>query len=313
MKILITGAAGFIGSSLSAQLLKLGNQVIGVDNYLTGRRSTIDQLARSSNFRFIEQDVIEPLEIEEELDWVMHFASPASPPKYLQYPLETLRVNSEGTMHLLKLANRKGASFFFASTSEIYGDPLVVPQSEKYWGNVNCYGPRSCYDEAKRYAEAMIYAMNKKYKIPIRVIRIFNTYGPNMDLADGRVVTNFMKQIIDKTPITVYGDGSQTRCFQYIDDLISGILKLMDTDYQLPVNFGNQDEFRIIDLVQLFSDIEGRDLEIKFMPLPEDDPKRRKPDISIARTVLDWEPQVRIKEGLIRTLNYYRFNQEQKE
>lgn len=306
MKILITGAAGFIGCNLAQRLLEEGYEVIGVDNFLTGSKSNIEHLNQYPEFKFVEWDVIKPIDfITGNLDWVLHFASPASPPKYLEIPIETLRVNSEGTMHLLELCKNKNAQFFYSSTSEVYGDPLISPQPEEYWGNVNSFGERSCYDEAKRYAEAMIYAMHKKYNISIRLIRIFNTYGPRMDLNDGRVITNFIKEILEDNPITIYGEGKQTRSFMYIDDLIEGILRLMRVDYQMPVNLGNQEEYKIIELVDIFSKITGKNLSMKYMPLPKDDPRRRNPNIAVARKVLNWNPTINIQQGLIKTLEYF--------
>lgn len=307
MKILITGVAGFIGSNLTQRLLEEGHEVIGIDNFITGSTSNIDDLNQYPRFQFMEHDVIEPIHfISGTLDWVMHFASPASPPKYMDKAIETLRVNSEGTMHLLKLCMEKDAQFFYSSTSEVYGDPLVFPQVESYWGNVNSFGERSCYDEAKRYAEAMIYSVHKKYGVPIRVIRIFNTYGPRMDLNDGRVITNFIKQIIEGEAITIYGEGKQTRSFMYIDDLIEGILRMMKVDYQLPVNLGNQTEHKIIDLVDIFSGIVGKELTVNYMPLPKDDPNRRNPDITVAMQLLDWKPVIRIEQGIIQTMEYFK-------
>jgi dTDP-glucose 4,6-dehydratase len=235
----------------------------------------------------------------------MHFASPASPPKYLARPIETLRVNSEGTYHLLELAQKKGARFFLASTSEVYGDPHVHPQPETYWGNVNPIGPRSVYDEAKRYAEALTVAHHRNNKLSIRIIRIFNTYGPRMDSQDGRVVTNFINQALHNEPLTIYGDGKQTRSFQYVDDLINGILRLMEVEYNTPINLGNPEEYNILELVQLIKDLTKSKSEIIFKSLPEDDPKQRKPDITLAKTLLSWDPQVKISDGLKLTLDYF--------
>jgi dTDP-glucose 4,6-dehydratase len=265
----------------------------------------MENLLRSPNFTFVEHDVIFPLEIEGPVDWVMHFASPASPPKYLAFPIETMRVNSEGTMHLLQLAKEKQAGFFLASTSEIYGDPTVHPQPESYYGNVNSFGARSCYNEAKRYAEAITYWMNRKYGIPVRVIRIFNTFGPKMDLNDGRVITNFLNQMMSKKNITVYGDGSQTRSFQYIDDLLEGITRMMSTPYERPVNLGNPEEVTVLEVACLMKELMKSPAQIEFLPLPEDDPRRRKPDITISRTILDWEPAISLRDALARTIHYY--------
>lgn len=265
----------------------------------------MDDLLLSPNFRFIEHDVIYPLAVEGPVDWVMHFASPASPPKYLSYPIETMRVNSEGTMHLLQLAKEKQAAFFLASTSEIYGNPTVHPQPESYYGNVNSIGSRSCYNEAKRYAEAITYWMNRKYGIPVRVIRIFNTFGPKMDLYDGRVITNFINQIMSKHNLTIYGDGRQTRSFQYIDDLLEGIIRLLGTTYEQPVNLGNPQEVTILEVAQVLKELMKSNAQIEFLPLPEDDPRRRKPDITISRTIMDWEPAIGLQDALARTIQYY--------
>ena len=308
MRILITGVAGFIGSNLAQRFLEEKHEVIGIDNYITGSESNINHLIKYQGFNFVEWDVIKPIDfIEGELDWIMHFASPASPPKYMKKSIETLRVNGEGTFHLLELCIKKKAKFFYASTSEVYGDSLISPQPEEYWGNVNSFGERSCYDESKRYAEAMIYAMHKKYEIPIRVIRIFNTYGPRMNLNDGRVITNFIKQIIEGDSLSVYGDGTHSRSFMYIDDLIEGILRLMEVDYQLPVNLGNQQEYKIIDLVDIFSEIVGEKLSVKFMPILKDDPKRRNPDITTAKKNLKWEPVTDIRQGITKTLAFFNY------
>jgi nucleoside-diphosphate-sugar epimerase len=306
MKILLTGAAGFIGSHLAGRLLDEGHDVIGVDNFCSGQRRNLAPLMDMPGFRLLEKDVIQPFTVDQDLDWVMHFASLASPPKYLAHPIETLRVNSEGTRHLLELARQKGAQFFFSSTSEVYGDPLVHPQPESYWGNVNPNGVRSVYDEAKRYAEALIMAYHRSFGLPIRIIRIFNTYGPNMDLQDGRVVTNFIQQVLTGQALTIYGDGSQTRSFQYIDDLVEGILCLMKVEYFAPLNLGNPEEYTIKELAELIKTLSGSEREIIYKPLPQDDPKQRKPDISRAREILNWEPQVAAEEGLTRTIQYFR-------
>lgn len=306
MRILLTGAAGFIGSHLADRLLADGHEVIGVDNFVTGRRANITHLEGHPQFTLIEHDVIEPLDFPAPLDWVMHFASPASPPKYLAHAIETLRVNSEGTYHLLELARRKKAKFFLASTSEVYGDPQVHPQPETYWGNVNPVGPRAVYDEAKRYAEALTFSYHRAYGVPVRVARIFNTYGPRMDPHDGRVVSNFITQALRGEPLTVYGDGSQSRSFCYIDDLIEGIVRLMHVDYGGPVNLGNPEEYRVIDLARLIRELTGSSSAIVFKPLPQDDPKRRRPDISLARKLLNWSPVVPAREGLRRTIGHLR-------
>jgi dTDP-glucose 4,6-dehydratase len=305
MKILLTGAAGFIGSHLTDRLLSEGHQVIGVDNCCTGRLENLAHLKNNPSFRFIRQDASLPLQIEEPLDWVMHFASPASPPKYLAMPVETLRINSEGTLHLLELAQNKNAKFFLASTSEVYGDPLVHPQPESYWGHVNPIGPRSVYDEAKRYAEALTGAYHRKYGLPIRIIRIFNTYGPRMDPEDGRVVTNFINQALRGKPLTVYGDGGQTRSFQYVDDLIEGICRLMEVEYFEPVNLGNQEEFSMLELAQIIQKATMSTSKIEYAPLPQDDPKQRKPDIARAKKLLNWSPKISAMDGLAKTIQYF--------
>ena len=306
MRILLTGAAGFIGSHLTDRLLAEGHEVIGVDSLITGRADNLAHLEGHPRFRFLRHDVTEPLDIAGPLDWVMHFASPASPPKYLAEPIKTLRVNAEGTYHLLELAREKGAAFFLASTSEVYGDPLVHPQPETYWGNVNPVGPRAVYDEGKRYAEAMTTAYHTHYGLPVRIVRIFNTYGPRMDPKDGRVVTNFITQALKGEPLTVYGDGSQTRSFCYIDDLIEGIVRLMGVDYAGPVNLGNPEEYTVLELARLVKELTGSPSEIVFKPLPQDDPKQRRPDISLARRLLGWEPRVSVKEGLQKAILSFR-------
>lgn len=306
MKILLTGVAGFIGSNLAARLLAEGHVVIGVDNFISGSESNVNLLRQSNGFQFIKHDVINPLPIKEDLDWIMHFASPASPPVYLKYPVETLRVNSEGIYHLLELAKTNGARFFFTSTSEVYGDPEVHPQTENYWGHVNPIGPRSVYDEAKRYAEAIIMAYHRKYQLRTRIVRIFNTYGPNMNIDDGRVVTNFIKQALAGQKITIYGDGTQTRSFQYIDDLIEGITRLMRVETALPVNLGNPDEYPVLELAQMICELVKSSPGIEFQPLPEDDPKQRKPEIALAKKLLNWQPRVSVREGLTKTIAYFR-------
>jgi len=306
MRILLTGAAGFIGSHLADRLLAEGHEVIGVDSFITGRYENIAHLEKHPRFQLIKQNVIEPLKIEGRLDWIMHFASPASPPKYLSEPIQTLRVNSEGTFHLLELARAKGASFFLASTSEVYGNPLIHPQPETYWGNVNPVGPRAVYDEGKRYAEAMVTAYHKHYNLPIRIVRIFNTYGPRMDPNDGRVVTNFITQALRNKPLTIYGDGSQTRSFCYIDDLIEGIVRLMNVEYSGPVNLGNPEEYTILELASLVKELTGSSSKIIKKPLPQDDPKQRRPDISLAQKLLGWEPHVTVQEGLQRTIEHFK-------
>ncbi|MER3515040.1 MAG: NAD-dependent dehydratase [Chloroflexota bacterium] len=306
MRVLLTGVAGFIGSYLAERLLCDGHEVTGVDNFCTGQRKNLEYLRPYRGFTFIEHDCSKPLDVEGHLDWVMHFASPASPPRYLKLPLETLLVNSEGTRHLLDLACRKGAAFLLASTSEVYGDPTVHPQPETYWGHVNPIGPRSVYDESKRYAEALTLTYHRMQGLPVRIVRIFNTYGPRMDIEDGRVVSNFITQALRGEPLTIYGDGTQTRSFQYIDDLVEGIMRLMRVDYPYPVNLGNPEEYTVLQLAHLVRELTGARVPLEFRPLFEDDPKRRKPDITLAKRLLGWQPSVSLVEGLRRTIEFFR-------
>ncbi len=306
MRVLLTGALGFLGSHLAERLLLEGYEVVGVDNLSTGRLQNLELLSRYPSFTFLRADVVEPLFLEGHLDWVLHFASPASPPRYLERPVETLRVNAEGTRHLLELARKRGAQFLLASTSEVYGDPLVHPQPETYWGNVNPVGPRAVYDEGKRYAEALTMAYHRHFGLSVRIVRIFNTYGPRMDPGDGRVVSNFILQALKGEPLTVYGDGSQTRSFCYVDDLVEGIRRLMEVGYPYPLNLGNPEEYRILELAELVKELTGSPSPIVFGPLPEDDPRKRRPDIRLARELLGWEPRVPVREGLSRTIAYFR-------
>jgi nucleoside-diphosphate-sugar epimerase len=301
--ILLTGAAGFIGSHLSRRLVEDGHFVLGVDNFCTGRSGNLDGLRTHKDFDFLEWDVSKPFADKSPIrkfkfDWILHFASPASPPKYFSMPVETMTVNGEGTRHLLEMCRQQQAKFFYASTSEVYGDPLVHPQPETYWGNVNPNGVRSIYDEGKRYGEAMTYAYHRAKKVDVRVIRIFNTYGPNMDPEDGRVVTNLLMQAIRGQKFTIYGDGSQTRSFQYVSDLIEGITRLMKVSYTEPVNLGNPNEFTMLELAKAIEALVGKTIEIEFKPLPSDDPKQRKPDITVAKRELEWEPIIQLAEGL---------------
>jgi dTDP-glucose 4,6-dehydratase len=306
MRILITGAAGFLGSHLCERLLLEGFEVIGVDDFSSGQKRNVELLARFPRFHFLKADASKPLQIAASLDWVMHFASPASPPRYLKLPIQTILVNGEGTRHLLDMAAAKGAGFFLASTSEVYGDPLVHPQPETYWGNVNPVGPRSIYDEAKRYAETLTMAYQQAGRVSTRTLRIFNTYGPRMDSQDGRVVTNFTVQALNGQPLTIYGDGSQTRSFQYVDDLIEGIRRLMEVEYHQPVNLGNPEEYTVLQLAQLVQELVGSQLPLVYQPLPQDDPRQRRPDISRAKELLGWEPRVPVREGLARTIAYFK-------
>ncbi|MBG88278.1 MAG: NAD-dependent dehydratase [Verrucomicrobiales bacterium] len=302
----VTGAAGFLGSHLADLLLKKGHRVIGIDNFVTGRVENIDHLAGNGDFRFIQQDVTEFLFLQGDVNHVWHFASPASPIDYAHLPIQTLKVGSLGTHKALGLAKEKGARFFLASTSEIYGDPLIHPQNEDYWGNVSTIGPRGCYDESKRFAEALAMAYHREHKVETRIVRIFNTYGPRMRLKDGRVVPAFVSQALEGKPITVFGDGSQTRSFCYCSDLIDGIYRLMMSDYDLPVNIGNPNEMTILEFAQEIIRATSSKSRIIRKPLPTDDPKQRKPDITRAKSILKWRPKVKLADGLERTIDYFK-------
>jgi len=308
--ILLTGAAGFVGSHLAERLLMDGHFVLGIDNCCTGRMQNLKTFESHPHFEFVNADASLPLapnlRNKRKWDHVMHLASPASPPKYFALPIETMMINAEGTRHLLELARESSAQFFYSSTSEVYGDPLVHPQSESYLGNVNPIGVRSIYDEAKRYGEAMIYAYHRTFGLDVRVIRIFNTYGPRMDPEDGRVVTNLMFQALRNEPMTIYGDGKQTRSFQFVSDLIDGIVKLMAKNYVWPVNLGNPDEFTILEFAEKVRALIQSSSTLSFQPLPSDDPKQRKPDISLAKRLLDWEPKIKLESGLKTTLEFFR-------
>ena len=306
MRVLITGAAGFLGSHLTDRFLADGHEVVGMDNFITGSPDNIAHLAGHPKYRFIQHDVTNFMYVEGALDGVLHFASPASPIDYLELPIQTLKVGSLGTHKALGLAKAKGARFFLASTSEVYGDPLVHPQPETYWGNVNPVGPRGVYDEAKRFAEAMTMAYHRYHGLPTRIVRIFNTYGPRMRPGDGRVVSNFIVQALKGAPLTVYGDGSQTRSFCYASDLIEGIYRLFQSDRPEPTNVWNPNEFTVRQLAERVIALTGSRSTIVEQPLPEDDPKVRRPDITIARSVLGWEPKVQLDEGLERTIAYFR-------
>jgi len=307
---IVTGGGGFIGSHLCERLLEEGARVICVDNFLTGRQENIQHLLREPDFEFIEKDVSQPLEYRGELDGILHFASPASPKDFYTMPVEIMRVGAFGTYYLLELARRKGVLFFLASTSEIYGDPLVHPQKEDYRGNVNPIGPRGVYDEAKRFAEALTAAYHRHYNVPVRIIRIFNTYGPRMRMDDGRVVPTFICQALAGEPLTIYGDGSQTRSFCYVSDLVEGIVRLMRKEYFYPVNLGNPCEVTILEIAKIVCRLVGCEENFSFLPLPEDEPKRRRPDISLAKELLGWEPKVALEEGLKMTIDWYRRKQD---
>jgi dTDP-glucose 4,6-dehydratase len=306
MRVLVTGAAGFLGSHLCDRLLAEGHRVVGMDNFLTGNPANIAHLRKHPSFQFVLHDVANFVEVQGPLDGVLHFASPASPVDYLDYPIQTLKVGSLGTHKALGLSKAKGARFLLASTSEVYGDPLVHPQPESYWGNVNPVGPRGVYDEAKRFAEALTMAYHRYHKLDTRIVRIFNTYGPRMRPKDGRVVSNFIVQAIKGDPLTVYGDGSQTRSFCYVDDLIDGIVRLFERGGSDPTNIGNPHEFTVRQLAELVLRLTGSRSRIVEQPLPTDDPKVRQPDIRHARETLEWEPRVALEDGLRRTIEYLR-------
>ena len=305
MTILVTGAAGFLGSHLCDALLAEGNRVIGVDNLATGNPANLRHLAREERFRFEEQDICEPFDVGR-VDYVFNFASPASPVDYMRLGIETLQVGSAGTLNTLEIARRYNAGFLHASTSECYGDPEVHPQVETYWGNVNPIGPRSVYDEAKRFSEALVSAYLRYHKVNTHMVRIFNTYGPRLQANDGRVISNLMMQALRGEPLTVYGDGSQTRSFCYVSDLIAGIVKLSKSDEHDPTNIGNPVEWTILECAKEVQSLLGAKGDIVFRPLPQDDPKQRRPDISKARRLLGWEPVVPLREGLAKSLDYFK-------
>jgi dTDP-glucose 4,6-dehydratase len=305
-RIVVTGGAGFLGSHLCTALLDRGDQVVCIDNVATGRVDNIEHLFGRAGFRFVQHDVSQFIWVPGPVDAVMHLASPASPKDYLDMPIQTLKVGSLGTHNSLGLAKAKDARYFLSSTSEVYGDPLVHPQPESYWGNVNPIGPRGVYDEAKRFAEAMTMAYHRYHGIEVRIARIFNTHGPKMRPEDGRVVSNFLVQAIEGKPLTVYGDGRQSRSFCYVDDTVRGFLLLLDSDLNTPVNIGNPEEYTVLELAELVLDITGSDSEIVYEPLPIDDPTQRRPDITLARERLGWEPQVPVREALEKTAAYFR-------
>ncbi|HEY7716611.1 MAG TPA: UDP-glucuronic acid decarboxylase family protein [Candidatus Binatia bacterium] len=305
-RYLVTGGAGFIGSHLCESFLKRGHEVLCMDNYSTGAKENIATFLKNPRFRFIDHNVSRYIEVPEPLDYILHFASPASPVDYMELPIPTLKVGALGTHNTLGLAKSKGAVYLLASTSEVYGDPLVRPQNEEYWGNVNPIGPRGVYDEAKRFAEAMTMAYYRYHHLNTRIVRIFNTYGPRMRLHDGRVVPNFIMQALKGEPLTVYGQGQQTRSFQYIDDLVDGINKLLEVDHHLPVNIGNPHEMTVLEFAERIIKLTGSQSPIVYKPLPEDDPQVRQPDITKARQILKWEPKVELEEGLAKTIDYFR-------
>jgi dTDP-glucose 4,6-dehydratase len=305
-RYLITGGAGFIGSHLCESFLSQAHDVICMDNYSTGAQQNIAGFAANRRFTFMDHNVSRYIEIQQPLDFVLHFASPASPVDYLELPIPTLKVGSLGTHNALGLAKAKSAVFLLASTSEVYGDPLVRPQHEEYWGNVNPVGPRGVYDEAKRFAEAMTMAYHRYHGLDTRIVRIFNTYGPRMRMQDGRVVPNFILQALKGEPLTVYGQGEQTRSFQYVDDLVAGIGRLLESAEHYPVNIGNPHEMTVMQFAKKILELTGSKSEIAYRPLPQDDPQVRQPDITRARTLLNWEPKVDLDEGLIKTIDYFR-------
>jgi len=306
MRVLVTGAAGFLGSHLTDRLLAEGYEVVGMDNFLTGSEKNLSHLAGNPRFSLVRHDVSQFIKLDGPLDGVLHFASPASPVDYLKYPIQTLKVGSLGTHNSLGLAKAKGARFFLASTSEVYGDPLVHPQPESYWGNVNPVGPRGVYDEAKRFAESITMAYQRYHGLETRIVRIFNTYGPRMRPHDGRVVSNFIVQALSGEPITIYGDGTQTRSFCFVSDLVDGIFRLFRSGRGDPTNIGNPNEFTVTQLAELVKEMTSSPAPIEYHPLPTDDPKVRQPDITIARSELGWEPKVPLREGLSRTIDYFR-------
>jgi len=304
--VIITGGAGFIGSHLCDRLISEGFKVICLDNFITGKLKNIKHLIKEKNFKFLKHNVTKYIDIKGKVDYVLHFASPASPVDYLEFPIQTLKVGSLGTHNALGLAKVKKAKFMLASTSEVYGDPLVHPQPESYWGNVNPVGVRGCYDEAKRFAEAIAMSYYRVHKIDTKIVRIFNTYGPRMRVDDGRVIPNFIYQALNNKPITIYGKGMQTRSFCYIDDLIEGIFRLMNSKVNDPINLGNPDEFTMLKLAKLVVKLTGTKSKLIFKPLPQDDPQKRQPDITRAKKILKWQSKTRLEDGLKKTIEWFK-------
>ncbi len=304
MNIVITGGSGFVGSYLCEKLINDGHKIIVIDNLLTGSRKNINHLMNNENFSFIEHDVQNHIEIENKVDYVLHFASAASPKAYTEHPVNTLKAGSVGTINTLGLAKEHEAEYLLASTSEVYGDPLISPQTEEYWGNVNPNGERSMYDEAKRFAEAAVATYSRSYDLKTKIVRIFNTYGPRMQLNDGRVVTNFIVQALNNENITIYGDGSQTRSFSYVEDTVAGIISLMNSSEYDVFNIGNPNEMTVGQLAEKIIELTDSTSEIKYLELPNDDPKQRKPDITKAKTKLNWEPKVNLEDGLTKTIKW---------
>jgi UDP-glucuronate decarboxylase len=303
LKILVTGGSGFLGSHLVDRLMQEGHEVIVLDNFFTGQKRNVEHWIHHPSFSLIRHDVTQPILLE--VDQIYHLACPASPPHYQYNPVKTIKTSTMGTINMLGLAKRVKARILLASTSEIYGDPQVHPQNESYWGNVNTLGPRSCYDEGKRVAETMMYAYKHQNGVETRIARIFNTFGPRMHPNDGRVVSNFVIQALQNKNITIYGDGSQTRSFQYVSDLINGLVKLMNSNYDEPCNIGNPDEYSIKDFAEQIKEMTNSESEIVYLPLPTDDPTQRSPDITTAKRELDWEPKVHVREGLLKTIQFF--------
>lgn len=306
MRVVLTGGAGFLGYHLTDLLLRRGDEVVCVDNLITGSKDNLDALSGRAGWEFLHHDVSQPFDVDGAVDAVMHFASPASPKDYLDFPHETLRVGSDGSFNTLDLAHAKGARYMVASTSEVYGEPLVNPQPESYWGNVNPNGPRSVYDEAKRFAEAVTASYRRTLGVDTSIVRFFNTYGPRMRPEDGRVVSNFIVQALEGKPLTIYGDGSQTRSFGYVSDIVAGTIALLDSGHEGPVNLGNPEEFTMIELAELVLELTGSSSPLSYQPLPQDDPTQRRPDTTVASRVLGWAPTTSLRDGLEPTIAYFR-------